>query len=100
MNVLRPSANSMLTHTLPCGRPNCRFQFQKRSQHFIGAHNETLSIVALSGFLEGSALEPFVKVGALTRQRFRITRNSSWRTILSGRSIFLNAHLIVLCFRL
>jgi len=67
---------------LPCGHSNCRFQFQKRSQHFIGAHNETLSIVALSGFLEGSALGPFVKVGALTRQRFRITRNTSWRTIL------------------
>ena len=48
----------------------------------LGAHNATLSVVALGGFLEGSALGPFVRVGALTRERFRITRNTSWRTIL------------------
>jgi hypothetical protein len=28
--------------------PNCRFEFDKRSQLFIGAHNETLSIAATS----------------------------------------------------
>jgi hypothetical protein len=52
---------------------NRRFKFQKRGQLFIRVHNETLSIVALGGFLEGSALGPFVKVDALTRERFRIT---------------------------
>ncbi len=27
--------------------PNRRFQFEKRGQLFIGAHNETLSVVAM-----------------------------------------------------
>jgi hypothetical protein len=27
--------------------PNCRFQFKKRSQLFIGTHNKTLSVVAV-----------------------------------------------------
>jgi hypothetical protein len=26
---------------------NCRFEFKKRSQHFIGVHNETLSVAAM-----------------------------------------------------
>jgi hypothetical protein len=26
---------------------NCRFQFHKRSQLFIGTHNETLSVAAM-----------------------------------------------------
>jgi hypothetical protein len=29
------------------GVPNRRFKFQKRSQLFIGTHNETFSIVAM-----------------------------------------------------
>jgi hypothetical protein len=28
-------------------RPNRRFQFQKRSQHLIGANDETLSVAAM-----------------------------------------------------
>jgi hypothetical protein len=61
---------------------NRRFEFHKRSQLLFGVHNQTLSVVAQGGFLEGSALGPFVKVDALTRERFCITRNTSWRTIL------------------
>src|SRR4029450_5231945 len=64
-----------------CHTNRC-LQFHKRSQLFIRTHNEPLSVVALGGFLEGSALGPFVKVDPMTRERFRITRNTSWRTIL------------------
>jgi len=28
--------------------PDCRFEFHKRSQLFIGLHNETLSVAAMS----------------------------------------------------
>src|ERR1043166_8562529 len=32
--------------------PNCQFQFQKRGQLFISAHNETLSIVACASTIQ------------------------------------------------
>jgi hypothetical protein len=30
-----------------CGGPNRRFEFEKRSQFFVGAHNETLSVAPM-----------------------------------------------------
>jgi hypothetical protein len=40
---------------------------------FYPRAQRALSVVALDGFLEESALGPVVKDGALTRERFRIT---------------------------
>jgi hypothetical protein len=50
-----------------------RFEFQKRGQLFIRTDSKPFAVVALGGFLEESALGPFVEDGALTRERFRIT---------------------------
>jgi hypothetical protein len=52
---------------------NRRFEFDKRSQPFIRTDSKAFAVVALDGFLEESALGPFVKDGALTRERFRTT---------------------------
>src|SRR5262249_79758 len=37
----------LLIKTIRCEARTARFQFQKRSQYFIGAHNETFSVVAV-----------------------------------------------------
>ncbi len=52
-NVFTLLKYSLLTARvrLPDGRRDCatnrRFQFQKRSQHFIRMHNETFSVAAM-----------------------------------------------------
>ena len=49
------------------------FKFEKRRQLFIRTDSKAFAVVALDGFLEESALGPFVEDGALTRERSRIT---------------------------
>jgi len=52
-----PAASKDLTSIQPLYSSNCQFQFQKRSQLFIRAHNEPPSIVTMRVTNERDFLE-------------------------------------------
>jgi hypothetical protein len=92
----RPCPSSNLASSM-----NRRFQFQKRSQLSSARTVKRFVVVALDGFLEESAF------GAGCQRWRTDARAFSYHPAIlrgeqfwSGRTIFVNARLIVLCFRL